>query len=380
MDRAPDSPETVTGHAHVASVSFLASRAAPSAGFWIALAGGVAVARAAQRRGLRTGYAASLAAMLQTVAIMGPARLGIPLTQAANAPLLGRLEARGAGLAVQVAAAAAVRIALALASTAFFIWVILGGLDAYAGSYDAVLSRLPGVPNGTAAALALTAAGILGWGIFASVVQALVYRRGLRSWPARSAPPAAPAWAPVDRPETAGGPRRFDPRAVGAAAAVAFALLLASTNWRVLAAVAAWQVLAWLICPRDRDVVRTGLALGAVLAGGALVFGLVGGLGADLALRRAARAALLLAVATWMRCAAGEAGLRSVLRGWLRRMGRLPLAREAARILDELDSGRRLGAAGRSLVEALRGVERRPVPITDAVLAWVAREEAVART
>lgn len=377
MDATPASPETVTGHAHVASVSFLASRAAPSAGFWIALAGGVAVARAAQRRGMRTGYAASLAAMLQTVAIMGPARLGIPLTQAANAPLLGRLEARGAGLAVQVAAAAAVRIALALASTAFFIWVIVGGLDAYAGSYDAVLSRLPGVPNGTAAALALTAAGILGWGIFASVVQALVYRRGLRSWPARPAP-AAPAPAPAAIPSEP-ATRRFNPRAVVAAAALAFGLLLASTDWRVLAAVAGWQVLAWLVCPRDRDVVRTGLALGAVLAGGALVFGLVGGLGADLALRRAARAGLLLAVATWMRCAAGEAGLRSVLRGGLRRMGRLPLAREAARILDELDSGRRLGAAGRSLVEALRGVERRPVPITDAVLAWVAREEAVAR-
>lgn len=377
MSDAPPSEETVIGHAHVASVSFLASRAAPSAGFWIALAGGVAVARAAQRRGLRTGYAASLAAMLQTVAIMGPARLGIPLTQAANAPLLGRLEARGAGLAVQVAAAAAVRIALAFASTAFFVWVIVGGLDAYAGSYDAVLSRLPAAPDGTAAALALTAAGILGWGIFASVIQALVYRRGLRFWPERSSPsaPAHPSEATPAEPAV----RRFDPCMVVAAAALGFAVLLASTDWRVLAAVGGWQVLAWLIAPRDRDVVRTGLALGAVLAGGALVFGLVGGLGADLALRRAARAALLVAVATWMRCAAGEAGLRSVLRGGLRRMGRLPLAREAARILDELDSGRRLGAAGRSLVDALRGVERRPVPITDAVLGWVAREEAVAR-
>ena len=38
--RAP----TTTGLAHVATVSFLAARAAPSAQFWIALAGGIALA------------------------------------------------------------------------------------------------------------------------------------------------------------------------------------------------------------------------------------------------------------------------------------------------------------------------------------------------
>jgi hypothetical protein len=38
----------------------------------VALAGGVALARAAQQRGLKAGWGASLAAMLQTIAIMGP--------------------------------------------------------------------------------------------------------------------------------------------------------------------------------------------------------------------------------------------------------------------------------------------------------------------
>ena len=85
------------GLAHVASASFLASRVAPTGGFALALAGGVALARAAQRLGLRTGFGASLAAMLQTIAIMGPARVSIPLTQAITAPLLGRMEARGHG-------------------------------------------------------------------------------------------------------------------------------------------------------------------------------------------------------------------------------------------------------------------------------------------
>ena len=84
-----------TGLAHVATVSFLGSRVAPSAPFWLALPGGVALARAAARRGLRAGYGASAAAMLQTVAVMGPARINNPLTQAITAPLLGRMEARG---------------------------------------------------------------------------------------------------------------------------------------------------------------------------------------------------------------------------------------------------------------------------------------------
>ena len=92
---ATAAPPAPTGPAHVAVVSFLAARAAPTGGFWIALAGGVALARVAERRGARLGFGASIAAMLETVAIIGPARVGIPLTQAVSAPMLGRLEARG---------------------------------------------------------------------------------------------------------------------------------------------------------------------------------------------------------------------------------------------------------------------------------------------
>src|SRR4051794_22313298 len=57
-----------TGLTHVATVSFLASRAAPAAQFWLALGGGLALARAAREQGARTGFGAALAAMLQTVA------------------------------------------------------------------------------------------------------------------------------------------------------------------------------------------------------------------------------------------------------------------------------------------------------------------------
>src|SRR2546423_3794124 len=82
------------GLAHVATVSFVASRASPAFGFWIALAGGVALARVGERGGARLGYGASLAATLQTIALIGPVRLNVPLTQALSAPLIGALAGR----------------------------------------------------------------------------------------------------------------------------------------------------------------------------------------------------------------------------------------------------------------------------------------------
>jgi hypothetical protein len=381
---ATAAPPAPTGPAHVAVVSFLAARAAPTGGFWIALAGGVALARVAERRGARLGFGASIAAMLETVAIIGPARVGIPLTQAVSAPMLGRLEARGVAAWLQVLACGAVRLLHNTATTAFFIWVIAGGLDAYAGTYDALGRRL-GLEIGTADALALTAAGLLLWAGFASVVQVLVYRRGLRGWDELE---AAAADHERDVDPDRGGQRnereadrpartrreRWNPWLVTLAAVVAFTVLLASTAWVVLATVAVCLGAAWLVAPTDREPVATGLLFAAVLAGGALVFGLGGGLGADEALRRAARAALLVLVATWMRAAAGAEGLRAVFHGVLAGLRRLPAMPEATRVLDGIDSERRLAAAARSVVDDVRGVALRPLPFLDALLGWVVRE------
>ncbi|HYN51673.1 MAG TPA: hypothetical protein VES62_12165 [Thermoleophilaceae bacterium] len=373
---ATTAPPVPSGPAHVAVVSFLAARAAPSGGFWIALAGGVALARVAQQRGARLGFGASAAAMLETVAIIGPARFGIPLTQAVSAPMLGRLEARGWPVTTQVLVCAAVRILHNTATTAFFIWVITGGLDAYAGTYDA-LGRRVGLGVGTADALVLTAAGLVAWAAFASIVQVLVYRRGLRGWDAEHAAPSC-----IDRPTDGqprtvaekAKPRRFDPRAVALAASVAFVLLLASTAWLLLSAVALWLAIAWLTAKPDREPLPTGLAFAAILAGGALIFSLGGGLGLDTALRRASRAALLVLVATWLRGAAGAEGLREVSRRALGKLRRLPAAPEAAQVLDQIASEGRIAEAGRTLADRLSGVRKRPVPFLDAVLGWVVRE------
>ena len=368
-----------SGQAHVAVVSFLAARAAPTGGFWLALAGGVALARVAERRGARLGFGASAAAMLETVAIIGPARIGIPLTQAATAPMLGRLEARGWAAPSQVLACAAIRLVHNTATTAFFIWVITGGLDAYAGTYDA-LGRRVGLDVGTADALVLTAIGLLAWSAFASTVQVLVYRRGLRLWDGTAANATDVEHDSCaerqSREIEAADRRRFDPRAVALAAAVTFTLLLLSTSWLLLFAVAAALGVAWIAARPDREPLAAGLVFAAILAGGAFLFTFGGGLGLDTALRRAARAALLVLTATWLRGAAGAEGLREVSRRALGKFRRVPGAIEAGAVLDQLAAEGRLAAAGRTLADKLTGVPKRPVPFLDAVLTWVVTESA----
>lgn len=167
---------------------------------------------------------------------------------------------------------------------------------------------------------------------------------------------------------------RFDPRVVAVAAAISFGLLLSGTAWPLLGAVAAFLALAWALSRADGGAVATGAALAGVLALGAFVFSMGGGLGLDEALRRALRAALLVAAATWLRAAAGSDGLREVSRRALGRLRALPAAPEAARVLDTIGSEGRLIASGKSLVSTLGTVRMRPVEVMDAVLAWTAAE------
>jgi hypothetical protein len=278
------------------------------------------------------------------------------------------------GLWTQLLACATVRLLHNAATTAFFIWVITGGLDAYAGTYDAIGRRV-GIEVGTADALALTLAGLLAWAAFASTVQVLVYRRGLLAWgesELQRREDSLPAEPPTPAP--AAHPGRFDPRAVAAAALIAFVLLLSSTEWALLGAVAGWLAVAWVLSRPEREPVPAGLVFAALLAGTAFVFALGGGLGLEVALRRAIRAALLVLVATWLRAAARAAGLREVSRRVLGRLSRLPSVPEASEVLDAIASEGRLAAAGRSLAARLSRAPKRPVALLDAVLAWVVRE------
>ena len=364
---------TLPGLTHVATVSFLASRAAPSLQFFFALGGGIALARSAQQRDARTGYGAALASMLQTVAVMGPARVNAPLTQAITAPMMGRLQARGARPLTEFLACLVLRLVHYSVLLAAFIFVILGGLDEFTGSYETLTGWLGIVPQGPAAALAVTAAMQVGWAIFFSTIQVAAYRRALGDWPEQPPPAGAPAAA---APATERGAGRFDPRAIVIAALLASALLLASTSWALLLGVAAWLVPAWLLSRPDHDAVPLGLLLAGLLAFAALTGGLLSGAGLELTLRRVLRAVLLVAVATWMRAAAGPGGLREAFRRALHRLRALPAVREAAALMEGLDPGPRLIAAGRAAADRLAEVPLSPVPLADAVIAWVAAESA----
>ena len=378
-----------TGLAHVATVSFLASRAAPSLQFFFALGGGMALARSAQRRGARTGYGTALASMLQTVAVMGPARINAPLTQAITAPMMGRLQARGARPWVEFLACLALRLVHYAVLLALFIYVILGGIDEFTGSYETLTSWLGIVPQGAAAALVVTAVTQVLWAMFFSTIQVASYRRALARWPApvedggtaRAGEPPSAAGEQPSPPDPAGSssPRRagrFDPRAIVVAALLATALLLASTAWPLLLLVAAWLVPAWLLSRPDNDAVPLGLALAGLLAFAALTGGLMSGSGLELTLQRVLRAVLLVSVATWMRAAAGPDGLREVFHRALGRLRRLPALREAGAQLEGLDTGPRLIAAGRAAAERFADVPLKPLPIVDAVVAWTAVESA----
>jgi hypothetical protein len=136
---------------------------------------------------------------------------------------------------------------------------------------------------------------------------------------------------------------------------------------------------AWGAARPDKEPLTAGLLFAALLSGGAFAFALGGGLGLDVAARRAARAALLVLTATWLRGAAGSEGLREVSRRVLGRLRRLPALPEASLVLDRIASEGRLAAAARTLEQHLRGVPKRALPFVDAVLHWVVRESSEVR-
>ena len=380
------SPDRLAGLAHVATCSFLAARLAPSGQFFVALAGGVALARAGSVHGLRAGYGASAAAVVETVALIGPARVNGPLTQAFNAPLVGRLDARGAGFPAQLAACLAIRLVHYALLNVLFVWLVVGGFDAFVDTYDRiagffnnVIGLLPGVedplPKGGTAAVLLTVAMNLLLAVFYSSVQVLAYRRALRRWP--EAPPEdgdAPA-EPVTEPRP---PRPTRGAVLVALATVAaWVAMLVWLSWPLLAAVALLTALACIPLGRERLAgMRLGLALAAVFAIGAIGPAIVGAVPWEDAAQRAVRAALLVLTATWARGAAGADGVRSLFGALLWGLRAAPGARDAAALTAILRSDQRLTAAGKDLLDRLDGVETKVLPVADALTEWVAAESA----
>lgn len=361
------------GLAHVASCSFLASRVAPGGQFFLALGGGVALARTAFTDGLRTSYGASVASMVQTVALIGPARFNAPLTQALNAPVIGWLQARGASIAARLAACLSIRLVHYALLNVIFVAIIFGGLDEYVATYDKftrfvenVLSLpVPGdvrfFPHGQTAAILLTIVGAVFYGLAFSTIQVLVCDRALRSWPPGREPALVPGPVAPERPR-----RVFGAPVV---VAVAWAVMLLRLEWTVLAAVAVGLLLATFLTSARRAGRTTwtiGLVLAATLAVGALVPAVLGAVDWEPAGQRAIRGALLVLTATWARAYAGADGLREFAR-------RL-LWGQARRIVEGLESDARLRPAADDLIERVGKVDMQPAPLADALTAWVAAE------
>jgi hypothetical protein len=408
----PTAQRLEAGFAHVATLSFVAARVVPGFGFPVALVGGTAVAHATERLGGRRGFAAGIAAAIESVAILGPARMSGPGGQLITAPLIGILYRRGRGRITQIAACTAVRALFNVLTSLLFIAIVAGGIDNYAGTYDATLGRIPGAPEGTAAALIITGVALAIWAVGASWAQVTAFHRARRAWlgteldagvpgagAAEAAADATAAGAGATKadagPTTAAeaeaadaagelaalhipGPaplrRRFDPRAVTAAAVVAFALLLASTDPLLLGAVGAWLLVAWLLAPGEAEVVRPGLALAATIAVGAFIANWVGGDSVSGGVEHAARGALLVLTATWMRGAAGTDGVREVAHRILVRLRRLRTAGELRTALDAIEGDRRMGAAIRTLIDEMRVAGSDVVAVLDAAIAWIAAE------
>ncbi|MEA2126996.1 MAG: hypothetical protein QOI80_3778 [Solirubrobacteraceae bacterium] len=358
-------PAPPLGLAHVASCSFLASRLAPSGQFFLALGGGVALARAAFVGGLRAGYGASVAAMVQTVALIGPARFNAPLTQALNAPVIGRMQAKGASRAARLAACLAIRLVHYAILNVIFVTLVVGGLDEYVATYDKIAGWLHFLPKGQTAAVGLTVVGSIVYGLAFSTIQVLVCERALDRWP-------APADADAPAPAVAAPAPRERPRRVFGApvlVAIAWVALLAHLTWPVVAVVAgALAVLALGTDARraGRAIWTVGLVLATVLAISALIPGLIGAVDLEPAGQRAARAALMALTATWARAYAGSDGLRE--------FARRILWGEAARLIAQLESDTRLRPAADDLIERLGKVDTKPVPLADALTEWVAAE------
>ena len=363
-----DRTDGASGLAHVASLAFLATRIAPPLAFPLSLAGGVALARAGSEASIRCAYGVAAAAVIETIAIAGPNRLGGPVTQAATAPLLGRMGMRDRAAWQRVLACAGIRFSYNLFTTVFFILVLAGGLDRYAQAYDRIAGALS-LPEGPAASLWLTAAALLGWALVAASIQVVTFERALKVWPAASTAAAKHVPRRVDVL-----PKRFDPRAVALTASLGFSILLLPVSWPVLSASALWLGGVWALSRAERAPLRAGVSLAVLLALLAFVFAVIGAQGAPKSLELAARAGLLVLVATWLRAATGDRGFREVARRALWRLRRIPAAAETGAVLGELGTQIGVGSAARDLAVVARAGRRTPRGALEAILVWVATE------
>jgi hypothetical protein len=318
-----------------------------------------------------------MASLVQTIALIGPARINVPLTQALNAPTMGRLQARGASRAVRLSAGLAIRLAHYAVLNVLGVVLIFGGLHEYVETYDRIADGVRILPNGTFWALFFTALVAVVFATFYTTIQLLVYERAEAKWPDHPHEPDPVGEEPL--PDlSAHVPPRVPVFALALTVA-SWVAVLVSTAWPVLGITAAVLAVAAIVTRSwraGRDVWLVGVILAAVLAVGAMIPAALGAVEVEGAAQRAVRIALLVLSATWLRAVAGAPGMREAARRALRGLRRVPAAAQASEISDRLESDRRLMPAARAFMDVLGTAERRPGPLADALVAWVAAEAA----
>jgi len=276
------------------------------------------------------------------------------------------MHARGRGAWALFATCLAIRLTHYAVLTAFFLLVVVGGVDAYVDSYDRIVELTGGLlPTGTAAALGLALASNLGGAVLFTAVQVVVYRSALAQEEGTPRTTAARGIAPTH------GSRRSVVALVWAVVAC-WCLMLALPTWPVLAAVGVAVLGGTVAAGRSRRrAMQVGAGLGLALALGALGPGLLGAVEFDDAARRAVRALLLVTSASLVQAVAGAEGVRRLASGALYALRRLPSTREAAALAPVLRADRRVVPASLELVERVREVAPSPAKLAAAVVAWV---------
>ena len=269
----------------------------------MALAGGVALARVAQRA------ARARATAPASPPCSRPWRSWAGAASASRSPRRSARRCSGgsrraARPLVQVLACAAVRVLHERARRGL---LHLGDRrrprDAYAGSYDAIAERF-GFNVGERATVYVTLAGLLVWGAFASAVQVRVYRRGLREWR-----PGAGEGVRHRQLLPRAGAFRSRARSRSPPCSRSGSCSPAPSGWCSLPSPPGW---GWRGCSRARTTAPCPRGWRSLRCwpAGALIFTLTSGLGLGYgAAAGPARAGLLVLVAAWLRAAAGAHGL-----------------------------------------------------------------------
>ena len=158
---------------------FVAGRYLPG-GFVVAFFGALPLALLAFRRGPKTGALGAAAALLLLFVLAGPSGVSLSAPHAASGPLMGALLRAGRGTPACALAGAVVRLLYYPPVFFFYVYLVLGGVEAFVDSSGELLNLLDR-SLGTVVGVSLSSIGPMNlfvlflalWSVVAGVMQAV---------------------------------------------------------------------------------------------------------------------------------------------------------------------------------------------------------------